>query len=276
MTKPLPRQGSEGLGRRAVTRVARLATPPALLGSRLTADSDTCRVVMVRIAAGVCHLRRSSTRGVVRIREPRQARRGKCNRTTTMRPAGPAAPIAAALGYEPWTRQIGRHSLTSGQRPPPSETTSAVDAPLEPGGLGRGRRTVRGLVRRGGRADPGRRFQPVPGRAGAHRRPARSLPSGDPPPVRRGPRHALAVERRGRRGRRRRLQPADARPRPSADRRDRRTGSLDRGGRARHTARARRHGRPPVHGSRLAASGSRTSTRGRRCSTGSSRRTGGS
>ena len=83
----------------------------------------------------------------------------------------------------------------------------------QPGGLGRGRRTIRGLVRRSRRADPVRRDQPVRCRDRADRRPPRSLPAGDPSPVRGRPRHPVALEPRRRRGRRHRLQPAHARPR---------------------------------------------------------------
>ena len=66
------------------------------------------------------------------------------------------------------------------------------------------------------------------------------------------PRHAVALEPGRRRGRRRRLQPADARPRRAPRRGDRCTGPLDPGRRARHAARARRQRRPRLHGSRLA------------------------
>ena len=117
-----------------------------------------------------------------------------------------------------------------------------------------------------------RRLEPVPGRGRADRRPARPLPPGDPPPVRRRARHALALEPRRRRGRRRRLQPADARPRGAADGGDRRAGALDRGGRPGH-ARTSSTARP-TSSTRGAArsSGSRTSTRGRRCCAGCSPR----
>ena len=93
----------------------------------------------------------------------------------------------------------------------------AGDARRESRGLGRGRGTIRGLVRRGGRADPLRRDQPVRCRDRAHRRPPRPLPAGDPPPVRRRARHALALEPGCRRGRRCRLQPAHARARGAPD-----------------------------------------------------------
>ena len=53
--------------------------------------------------------------------------------------------------------------------------------------------------------------EPASSRAGAHRRPARAMPAGDPPAVRRRSRHALALEPGRGRGRRRRLQPAHAR-----------------------------------------------------------------
>ena len=97
-----------------------------------------------------------------------------------------------------------------------------------------------------------RRHEPARRRARAHRRPPRSLPAGDPPPVRRRPRHALALEPGGGRGRRRRLQPAHARARGAPVDRGRRARALDRGGRPRHAARARRDGRPRLHRSRLA------------------------
>ena len=100
--------------------------------------------------------------------------------------------------------------------------------------------------------DLGRRLEPVPGRAGAHRRSPWSMPTGDPPPVRRWPRHALAVDRGRRRGRRRRLQPTHARAGRPAVRCGRCAGHLDRGRRPRHAARARRHGRPAVHRAGLA------------------------
>ena len=48
-------------------------------------------------------------------------------------------------------------------------------------------------------------------RGGADRRSPRPLPAGDPPAMRRRPRHAVALEPGRRRGRRRRLQSADAR-----------------------------------------------------------------
>ena len=51
---------------------------------------------------------------------------------------------------------------------------------------------------------------------------------------------------------RHRLQPADARPRGASERGDRRAGPLDPVRRPRHAARARRHGRPRLHGARLA------------------------
>ena len=92
------------------------------------------------------------------------------------------------------------------------------DARRQPGRLGRGRRALRGLARRGVDADPLGRHEPLRRRDRAHRRPARPLPAGHPPPVRRRPRHAVALEPRRRRGRRRRLQPADARARRAADR----------------------------------------------------------
>ena len=101
------------------------------------------------------------------------------------------------------------------------------------------------LIRSGG-------DEPVRCRDRAHRRPPRPLPAGDPPPVRRRPRHALALEPRRRRGRRRRLQPAHARARRAPDRGDRRPGALDPGRRPRHAGRARWHGRPRLHRPRLA------------------------
>ena len=89
-------------------------------------------------------------------------------------------------------------------------------------GLGRGRRALRGLVRRGGRAHPVRRLQPVPGRAGPDRRPPRPVPAGDPPPVRRWPRHALAVEPRARTRWSASTSARGCWTRPAADRGDRR------------------------------------------------------
>ena len=86
----------------------------------------------------------------------------------------------------------------------------------------------------------------------AHRRPPRPLPTGDPSPVRGRPRHAVALEPGGRRGRRRRLQPADARPRRAPQRGDRRAGALGPVRRARDPARPRRQRGPRVHRPRLA------------------------
>ena len=117
-----------------------------------------------------------------------------------------------------------------------------------------------------------RRHQPVRRGGRAHRRPARSVPPGDPPAVRRRSRHALALEPGRRRGRRHRHQPADARAGDAPERRDRRPRPLDRVRRARHPARARRDRRPRLHRARVAASGSRTSMRGPRSSPGSSPR----
>ena len=122
----------------------------------------------------------------------------------------------------------------------------------QPRRVGRGGRALRGLVRRGRRADPVRRDQPVRRRDRAHRRPPRPLPARDPPPVRGWARHAVALEPRGGRGRRRRLQPAHARARGAADRGHRRARALDPGRRARHAGRAGRHGRSRLHRSRLA------------------------
>ena len=101
---------------------------------------------------------------------------------------------------------------TFGRRPRP-RPGRAGDARRDPGRMGRGRRAVRGLARRSHRADPLRRDEPVRCRSRAHRRPPRALSPGHPSPVRGRPGHALAVEPGGGRGRRRRLQPADARPR---------------------------------------------------------------
>ena len=116
---------------------------------------------------------------------------------------------------------------TSAPRPPRRPPTSAACTPPT-GRLGRGGGTVRGLVRRGGRADPRRRVEPVSGRAGADRRPARAC------------RRAIHLQCAGGRDTLslwnlgadevvgRRLQPADARARPAADRghrRARRAGS---------------------------------------------------
>ena len=58
--------------------------------------------------------------------------------------------------------------------------------------------------------------------------------------------------------------------------RDRCTGDLDRGRRPRRAPRARRDGRPPLHGPGRRSSGCRTWTRGRPCCAASSRRVVGS
>ena len=161
-------------------------------------------------------------------------------------------------------------------RPPAELADVAGDARRQPGGLGRGGRALRGLVRRGRRADPVRRDQPVRRRDRAHRRPPRPLPAGDPPPVRRRPRHALALEPGRRRGRRRRLQPAHARARRAPDRGDRGAGALDRGRRPRH-ARTSSTARPTSSTPAAArSSGSRTSTPGPRSSPACWPRAGGS
>ena len=115
-------------------------------------------------------------------------------------------------------------------------------------GLGRGRRAVRGLVRRGGRAHPRRRLEPLPVELDLIGDLRGSLPPRDPPPVRRRPRHAVALDGRRGRGRGRRLQPADARARRPPDGRDGRSRAMGRGGRPRYAARPRRHRRPAVHG----------------------------
>ena len=130
------------------------------------------------------------------------------------------------------------------------------------------------LVRRGGRADPLRRDEPVRRRDRADRRPPRPLPPGDPPPVRRRSGHAVAVEPRGGRGRRRRLQPAHARR--SRERLTAATGAPARWirvRRPRHAARARRDRRPRLHRPRLAhlAAGPRRLGRGRRPAAGAGR-----
>ena len=89
------------------------------------------------------------------------------------------------------------------------------------------------------------------------------VPARDPPPVRRGRGHALAVEPGRRGGHGRRLQPADARPRPAAGRGGRCAGEL--GPRpTSSTCRTTSTG-PPTWSTRVAARscGSRTSTAGR-------------
>ena len=139
------------------------------------------------------------------------------------------------------------------RKPSPEELADIRgDARGQPRRLGRGRGALRGLARRGRGAHPFRRDQPVRGRDAADRRPPRPLPTGHPPPVRGRPRHAVALEPGGRRGRRRRLQPAHARPRRAPQRGDRRAGALGPGRRARDPARARRHRRPRVHRPRVA------------------------
>ena len=118
------------------------------------------------------------------------------------------------------------------------------------------------LAAGGDRADPGRRHEPAAAGARGDRRPARPLPARDPPPVRGRPRHAVAVESRRRRGRRCRLQPADAGPRAAAVGGGRRPG--DAGSRPTSSTRRRRSTERPISSTPAAgrSSGSRISTRG--------------
>jgi len=129
----------------------------------------------------------------------------------------------------------------------------ARDAFRDQGRVERGRRTVRAVAGGGCGPHPLRRDEPVRRGGRTHWRPARALPARDPPAVRRWPRHALAVEPRGRRGGRRRLQPPDARPRATPDRGHGRSGPLGPRRCARYAGRVRRHGRPRVHRSGVTA-----------------------
>ena len=165
----------------------------------------------------------------------------------------------------------------SGPRRPRSSPTSGGDARGQPRRLGRGRRAIRGLVRRGRRAHPVRRDEPVRRRDASSSATSTAAAGGPIHLQCAGGRDTLSLWNQGADE----VVGVDFSPRmlelaARLTRGDRRAGPLDPGRRARDAARARRH--RPTSSTPVAArsSGSPTSTPGRRSSRGSCHRTAGS